>query len=235
LTKHGLAAVTEPTKNPTAILFDFDGVIVDSEALHHRAYELALAPHGLSTIPLEIYADRFSNRGVGLEYCATELPGLDVRAMKREKDRLFHELLEQEARLLPGVGEVVRQLAAVRPLALATGSHRRAVAFVLREFGLAEFFTAVIAREDYERDKPAPDAFLQACAALGQDPKSCLAVEDSYKGLCAARAAEIPCLVVPNAYTRAGDFRAAAAVLSSIEELTIEQAQEIHRGATAAG
>lgn len=218
---------TVAPRKPTAILFDFDGVIVDSEALHHRAYERALAPYGVTAIPLEIYADRFSNRGVGLEYCAEQIPGLDLRALKCEKDRLFREILESDARLLPGVTEILRELSEERPLAVATGSNRDAASFVLERFGLVGFFRALIAREDYHADKPAPDAFLRACRSLGAPPGACLAVEDSYKGLCSARAAGIPCVVVPNAYTRDGDFSGAAAVLSSIHELSAERVEAI--------
>ena len=163
-------------KNPTAILFDFDGVIVDSEFLHHRAYELALTPFGLSSIPFDIYADHFSNRGVGLEYCAEQIPGLDVARMKQEKDRWFRQLLETEARLLTGVESVLRSLSAERPLAIATGSSREVARSVLERFGLTTYFQRVIGREDYRRDKPAPDAFLCACAALGEDPARCLVV-----------------------------------------------------------
>jgi len=214
---------------PTAILFDLDGVIVDSESLHHRAYERALTPYGVSSIPLDAYADRFSNRGVGLEYCAERVPGLDLGALKRAKSRLFRELLETDARPLPGVHEVIRALAAARPLAVATGSGHDAAGYVLERFGLRDCFRAVIAREDYQRDKPEPDAFLRACDALGEPPASCLVVEDSYKGLRAARAARIPCVVVPNDYTRGADFSSAAAILSSIRELTLARAERIHR------
>lgn len=213
---------------PTAILFDFDGVIVDSESLHHRAYERALAPYGVDAIPLEIYADAFSNRGVGLEYCASRVPGLDVAELKRTKARVFREILESDARLLPGVKDTLRALAAKWPLAVATGSEHAAAALVLERFGLDGFFRAVIAREDYARDKPAPDAFLRACEVLHALPASCLIVEDSYKGLCAASAAGIPCVVVPNDYTRSGDFTGAAAILGSIRELSPDRVEEIH-------
>jgi len=220
-------------KNPTAILFDFDGVIVDSEALHHRAYELALAPYGLSSIPFDVYADRFSNRGVGLEYCTEQIPGLDVARMKQEKDRWFRQLLETEARLLPGVESVLRSLSVGRPLAIATGSSREAARSVLERFGLTACFRRVVGREDYRRDKPEPDAFLHACAELAEPPARCLVVEDSYKGLRAAFRAGIPCVVVPNAYTRGGNFALAAAILSSLEELTPTSAEAIHARAVA--
>jgi HAD superfamily hydrolase (TIGR01509 family) len=218
---------TATVKRPTAILFDFDGIIVDSESLHHRAYEIALAPHGVASIPVEVYADRFSNRGLGLEYCAQQVPGLDLRKLKRRKDRLFREILESEARLLPGVVEALGDLGERRPLALATGSNRDAVAHVLRRFELLGFFRVIVGREDYDLDKPAPDAFLRACESLGEAPASCLAVEDSFKGLRAARAAGIPCVVIPNDYTRNGNFEGAAAILSSLHELSAARAEAI--------
>jgi beta-phosphoglucomutase-like phosphatase (HAD superfamily) len=123
---------------------------------------------------------------------------------------------------------MLRSLSTSRPLALATGSSREAANSVLSRFGLAPCFARVIGREDYGRDKPEPDAFLRACETLGQDPARCLVVEDSYKGLRAASAAGIACVVVPNAYTRGGDFASAAAILSTLEELTPALAEAIH-------
>jgi beta-phosphoglucomutase len=219
--------MTSAAKSPAAILFDFDGVIVDSEALHHRAYEIALAPYGVASIPKDVYADRFSNRGVGLEYCAEQVPGIDVRALKRRKEELFVNLMREHARLLPAAAETVRALGAGGPLAVATGSLREVVASALRRFDLADAFREVITREDYDREKPEPDAFLRACERLGESPVDCLVIEDSYKGLCAAQAAGIACLVVPNDYTRAADFSGAAAVLPSLGALSRERASEI--------
>jgi len=218
-------------KSPAAILFDFDGVIVDSEALHHRAYEVALAPHGIPGIPKDVYADRFSNRGVGLDYCAELVPGLDRGALKERKEEVFRELLEKEATLLPGAAEAVRALAARGVVALATGSRRASVLKVVERFGFERSFAVVVTREDYALEKPAPDAFLRACELLGADPTRCLVVEDSYKGLAAARAARIACVVVPNDYTRAADFSGAAAILGSLAELTPARAEEIYGAA----
>lgn len=216
-------------KSLKAILFDFDGVIVDSEALHHRAYEATLAPYGVDEIPFEVYADQFSNRGTGLAYCAQRVPGIDVRALKLRKEALFVDMLRRDARLLPGAAETVRRFGRRYPLALATGSPREAATLVLRRFDLVDSFRVVVTREDYALEKPQPDAFLRACTMLQVEPSSCLVVEDSHKGLRAACAAGIPCVVVPNDYTRGGDFVTAAAVLGSICELSLERAESLHR------
>jgi HAD superfamily hydrolase (TIGR01509 family) len=213
-----------------AILFDFDGVIVDSESIHHRAYDIALEPFGAGPIPFATYADVFSNRSQGLEYIARSFPRVDVAAMKRRKDEIFFELLREGGRLLPGVVETLGQLEERWPLALATGSSREAAEMTLERHGLAARFQAVIGRQDYALEKPAPDAFLRACQALNVGPESCMAVEDSFKGLTAARTGGIRCVVVPNDYTRAGDFRGAAAVLGSLRELSVERAEAIHCG-----
>lgn len=215
-------------KSLKAILFDFDGVIVDSESLHHRAYEAALAPHGVDGIPFDVYADQFSNRGIGLDYCARRVPGIDVRALKLRKEEIFVDLLRRDVVLLPGAADTLRRLAGHCPLALATGSVREAASWVLRRFDLLDCFCVIVTREDYELEKPQPDAFLQACTSLRVDPASCLVVEDSQKGLRAAGAAGIPCVVVPNAYTRGGDFGQAVAVLDALSDLSPERAEELH-------
>ncbi len=106
---------------------------------------------------------------------------------------------------------------------------------MLRRFALLAFFRVIVGREDYALDKPAPDAFLRACESLGEAPAGCLAVEDSFKGLCAARAAGIPCVVIPNDYTRNGNFEGAAAILSSLHELSAARAEAILARATPDG
>lgn len=215
---------TEPATrtSPKAILFDLDGVIVDSEAVHHRAYELALQPFGVTGIPFETYAEHWSNRGRGLDYVARHYPGVDPTDLKRRKEAALLDLLRNDARLRPGAAIAVQRLAARWPLALATGSARAVAALVLDRFALREQFRVVVAREDYRLDKPAPDAFLKAAELVGVPPGECVVIEDSVKGLTAARAARMCCILVPNDYTRRGDFRDAQVVLDSMDELTAE-------------
>ena len=212
-------------RTPKAILFDLDGVIIDSEAIHHRAYEIALAPFGVDTIPFEIYAEHWSNRGEGLAYAARAW-GVDPARLKLEKEALFLDLLRREGDLRAGAKAAVSSLAARWPTALATGSERAAARHVLERFGLEACFRVVVGREDYQRDKLVPDAFLRAVVLLGVEARECVAIEDSWKGLAAARAARIPCIVVPNDYTRAAPFEGACLRLESMESLTPDVVEE---------
>ena len=203
---------------PKAILFDLDGVIVDSEPLHHRAFDRVFAEWGLPPIPFDLYADVFTSRGVGLEW-SVRTHGVDAEALQRRKQEIYGELLRSEARLCPGVAECVPGLARRFALAVATNSPRAEAEFVLERFALAAHYRAVVGREDYERPKPAPDPCLAAAARLGVRPEEAVVVEDASKGLAAALAASIRCVVVPNAYTQNGDLSGASARLQSLAEL----------------
>ncbi|MEA2624641.1 MAG: hypothetical protein QOD06_686 [Candidatus Binatota bacterium] len=210
------------TTRPAAILFDLDGVIVDSEPLHHRAFEQALE----RTIPFDLYAEVFTARGDGLEY-AQRTWGADRAALFARKQEFYRVLLHGEARLRPGAATAIAALAEVWPLGLATNSPRGEAEWVLDRFGLAEHFRAVVGREDYARGKPAPDPFLRVAALLGAPTCDCLVVEDAAKGVRSAIAAGTTCVVVPNDYTRGSDFSLAHAVLASFDELTPETVRRV--------
>lgn len=193
-------------------------MIVDSEALHHRAYDLALAELGKPAVPFPLYAEWFSSRGEGLAW-VERTHGIERRALRRRKQEIYGSLLASEARLREGAGPAIERLASEFRLAVATNSPRAEAEWVLERFALAGAFQAAVGREDYDRPKPAPDPFATALVRLGVAARDAVVVEDSYKGLCSAMAAGVPCIAVPNRYTRGGDFRGAARVLDTLEEL----------------
>ena len=209
------------------IIFDMDGVLIDSEELHFKAYTQVLARLG-ANVSREEYAREWIAAGRGPEYAvkAYSLP-LSPEELRALKGPVYHEILKAEACLMPGVIEALSRLRPRYPLALATNSNRADVGFVMERFQLQRFFKAVVTRECYALAKPEPDAFLAAAAALELPPSSCLVVEDSQRGIVAAHRAGAKCVAVPHAFTRDSDFSLAERVIADLDELTVELVEEL--------
>lgn len=206
-----------------AVLFDLDGVLVDSERLHYRAYSEVLAEFDVVVSP-EVYSYRFIELGTGHVW-ATEEFGLPIAAdeVKARKTTILHRLFDAEIELMPHAREAVEHLAASYPLAVATNSGRQTLDIVLDRFGLRDHFQALCPRETYDGGKPLPDAYLAAAAALDTPPAECVAVEDSGKGARAALAAGCRLVVVPHQLTESHDFTGAHARLRDLSELRADQ------------
>lgn len=205
----------------SAIIFDLDGVLIDSEGLQYQAYARVLRGFGVS-ITVEEYARYWIAAGQGPEYAVRtyDLP-IAAAQLRALKNPVYHELLRAQAALMPGALAALERLRPRFVLGVATNSNHADVAFIMDHFGLRRFFAGIITREEYVLPKPNPDAFLAAAAGLKTAPRSCVVVEDTYKGIVAAhRAGAVP-VAVPNSYTRDNDFTLAAAVLGSLDELTV--------------
>ncbi len=206
----------------TGVIFDLDGVLIDSEGLYYRAYSEVLKPYGVTVTQRE-YEEYWIARGIGPEYIA-EKHNLPVApaTLRQLRSPIFLQLLKTEATLMPHVQETLTRLSESFGLTVATNSNREHLDFVLRRFDLDRFFDHTVARQDYEKAKPEPDAFLVAVKKLGLGHKRCIVVEDSYRGVTAAARAGIACIAVPNAYTQNNDLSQAALVLSNLGEVTPE-------------
>jgi len=204
------------------VIFDMDGVLIDSEGLQYKAYSKVLERYGV-TVSVEEYAEHWIAAGRGPEY-AVRTYGLPMAPdeLRAIRSPVYHEILREEVTLMPGVTPALARLQPHFALAIATNSIRQDAAFVVEHFGLGEFFTAVVSREDYTRAKPEPDAFVTAAARLAVPPSACLVVEDAYKGVVAAHRAGAGVIAVPNEFTRGNDFSLAAVVLDSLDELSVE-------------
>jgi beta-phosphoglucomutase len=202
------------------VIFDLDGVIVDSEGLQYEAYRRVLAGLGVEVGEAE-YAREWIANGRGPEY-AVRAYGLSISPdeLRDRKNPVYHELLRDRASLMPGATGAIERLGRDFPLAVATNSNRPDTDFVLERFALRAHFAAVVTRESYAEAKPAPDAFCTAAAALGRSPGRCLVIEDAYKGVLAASRAGCSCIAVPNRFTAGNDFRLATRVVESLAEVT---------------
>ncbi len=208
------------------VVFDLDGVLLDSEALHYRAYNTVLARYGVS-VGRQEYAEHWICAGHGPEYAVERyrLP-LSPAELRAAKAPLYRELLLREARLMPGARKALEGLAAVAKLGLATNSAREDVDYIVERFELRPFFSALVAREDYPRAKPAPDAYRVALERLGLAPAEVLVVEDSPRGVRAARANGLAVVAIPNEFTRLCSFPPNVAFLAHLDQLTADRFEE---------
>lgn len=198
-------STSEPSALVRAIVFDLDGLLVDSEPVQIAAWEEFLGEFGLR-LDAALLGEMFGLRiwdSARLLIERLALP-LTVDEVVDRRDARFFDALEIEGKLhaMPGAVELVRALR-VRgvPLGLATSGHRRYVDVVLERLGLTGCFAAEVTGGEVARGKPAPDIYLAAARALGLPSATCLALEDAPLGIASAKAAGMRCLAVPNEMT----------------------------------
>ncbi len=197
-----------------AILFDFDGVLADSEPLHLEMFQKVLQEEGIS-LSREDYYQKYlglDDRGcfsqvfkdVGRAMVASKLPDLI-----RRKNRVFLDHVRGRPFLMPGAAEAVRQMKDRHFLTVVSGALRSEILAILEGAGLEKAFQVIVAAEDVAQGKPHPEGFLTAIRLLNRDfvtpaeillPGECLAIEDSPWGVEAAKAAGVKCLAVATSY-----------------------------------
>jgi HAD superfamily hydrolase (TIGR01509 family) len=206
-----------------AVVFDLDGVLLDSEQVWDQVREQLVQERG----------------GRWHEQAQTEMMGMSsVEWSRYMHDKLgvpdppeeisaevvqrLEEVYRKRLPLIDGAPEAVERLAARWPLGLASSSNRELIDLVLELSGLARFFRVTVSSEEVPRGKPAPDVYLEAARGLGVAPERCAAVEDSRNGIRAAKAAGMRVIAIPNPHFPPGDESLALAdvTLNSLAELT---------------
>ena len=209
-----------------AVVFDFDGVLADSEGLHYAAFRDVLSDHGW-TLSERDYYDRylgFDDAALVSEF--TRDHGLALAApaqaaIVRKKVDFFQERLATAAVLYPGAPAAVARLGAHYRLGIASGSLAVEIRTVLDSAGLREAFAVIVGADDVTRTKPAPDPYLAAVRALGVAPSAAVAIEDSRWGLESARAAGLRTIALTTSYAAAALDRADL-VLGSLDDITVD-------------
>lgn len=215
-----------------AIIFDFDGVIADTEPLHFAALRQVLAGIDISLTEQEYYTDYlgFDDRGCFLAAMQSHRrqpsPALLGELMGR-KAQAYLSAVREHLAIFPGVRELVHDAAARYPLAIASGALRNEIELILEEAGLRKAFLHITSAEDVTRGKPAPEPFLHAMSALNRQPSQsaltpddCLVIEDSLPGIRAARAAGMKVLAVANTHT-VQDLGEADAITHSLADTNL--------------
>jgi HAD superfamily hydrolase (TIGR01509 family) len=205
-----------------AVVFDLDGVLADTERLQWQAYRSVLLELGVD-VGLEEYRTEWIRKGYGPEYaCRTYRLPITPDELRARKAPAYLALIRRGVEPVAGAREAVARLKATHRLALATNTGRDDTRFVLEHLGVRALLDAVVAREDYVRPKPEPDAYLAAAAALGVAPGECAVVEDTERGARAGRAAGMRVIALPSDLTFDNDFTGCVRRLAHLDELTAE-------------
>lgn len=207
------------------VVFDMDGVIIDSEGHHFLSHQKALAEFGIN-IDKPFYIDHGISIEVALFYSKAfnkeKLPAKLIEKIFRRKTKIYNKLQREEGiiPIKPAINLIRIFCEKKIPLALASTVCREEVNSNLQHLGIGQFFSALVAGDDFMlRKKPFPDIYLKAAELLGISPRDCIAVEDSGNGAAAAVRAGMTCLVVPNDYTKGHTFAKESFVFDSFPEL----------------
>jgi len=195
-----------------AVIFDFDGIIVDTEPLHYRAFQEILVPLGLGyswADYLRLYIgfdDRDAFRNT-FRSAGRALKDLELQELVREKGAAFQRIIAAGVEPYPGVVELVRTIAGKLPLALCSGALPSDIEPILKQLGIAGLFEVIVTAADVQASKPDPESYTLAVATLdtvhpGQECMAgrCLAIEDTPAGIASAKGAGLKVLAVTNSY-----------------------------------
>jgi HAD superfamily hydrolase (TIGR01509 family) len=220
-----------------AIVLDFDGVVVNSEPLHLRAFQEVLGLEGQALSAQEYYDVYVGLDDVGMFNAFAERRGLPggaawVRQMVASKAARMQVLLAEGSPLFAGAADRIRELAAAVPVAIASGALRQEILHALDAAGLTSAFSVIVAAGETPRGKPAPDPYARAVELLGQqtaramDPSQVVAVEDTIQGLASARDAGLRTVAVTTTYPPSA-LAEADAVVSSLREVSIQLLERV--------
>jgi beta-phosphoglucomutase len=217
-----------------AIIFDFDGVIADSEPIHFAVFQRVLGDKGFYLSQEEYYADYlgYDDKGCFAAFLAAHghpVTQETIDDLVRQKAAAYFDYIKERSVIFPGVCDLIHQAAMEHPLAVCSGALRHEIEFILEQAGIRKAFEHITSAEDVIHGKPNPEGFLHALAALNAQgsgrfmtPGDCLVIEDSLPGIRGAHAAGMKVLAVANTH-RVEELQEADAVTSSLADVVLPE------------
>jgi putative hydrolase of the HAD superfamily len=216
---------------PAAVIFDFDGIVLDSETpeyeSHRRIYERCGA-----TLTIDEWCGVIGTWSEGhderwiMQLAARSASAPSREAYHAERRLTFEEIVPREP--MRGIRDLLGRLADARiPVAIASSAPARWVGPAVESIGLTQAFRAIVTGDTVTNRKPAPDVYLEAARRLGADPEKSIAIEDSEPGIAAARAAGMAVIAIPHWLTAAHDLSGADLTVAHAGELTVERLEAL--------
>ena len=221
-----------------AVIFDFNGVLIDDEPVHLEMFQKVLKDEGLSLDAKDYYEHYlgFDDRGCFKAYYKRAghiLSNTTLVELVQRKARYYRESIENRMVVFPGVKQLIPELSAQIPLAIASGALRSEIELILEKINLRNHFQGIVAAEDVNEGKPNPEIYNKALDLLNQAakdgsivPSDCLAIEDSREGIRAAHGARLKCLTITNSHSE-NELSDADCVVQSLEHINFNFLQNI--------
>ncbi len=221
-----------------AIIFDFDGVITDSEILHLRAFNRVLAQHGVEISTKDYYKEYLGYTDIDcftllIQKGRLKIDEQQIENLIKQKNQVFEELAKTDGQIIEGVRDFLQMLKGNNiPMAICSGALRAEIELILEKAKLRDFFEVIVSAEQVKRGKPNPEGFLLVLKKLNQGQEQhikagqCIAIEDSHWGLKAAKAAGMHTVAVTNSYD-AEQLVTAEKIVARLSELSINDLQDM--------
>lgn len=209
------------TLNPVikAIVFDLDGLLVDTERLFFSAMKKSLKEFGINLKKIEYINMDLQNGTSVLEHFQSIGKISSIKNVQKKIYHNYFHLLKSDLKPIPGAPEAVRRLSDKFTLGIASSSKKLYIKYILKHLKLGKYFQEIVSRESTNNLKPDPECLLLLLKKFNLQPKECVLIEDSLRGLKAAKAIGMPCIIIPNIYTKNFTYSDADVVLSSIRLL----------------
>jgi beta-phosphoglucomutase len=221
-----------------AVIFDFDGVITDSEILHFRAFNRVLAPFGAEITMRDYYKTYLGLTDIDCFNLLIREGHLKADTQKieelvKQKNQIFNELAKTEGKIIEGVQGFLKMLRQNNiPMAICSGALLAEIELILEDARLRHFFETIVSAEQVRKGKPSPDGFLLTLRKLNKGRQTpitaaqCVVIEDSHWGLQAAKAAGMHTVAVTNSYD-AQQLSMAEKIVAHLSELSISDLQQL--------
>lgn len=221
-----------------AVIFDFDGVIADSEVVHFRTFNKVLAPYGIEISMKDYYKNYLGLSDFDLFTLFAgqgrlPLDGKGIENLIKQKNHLFEDLIKNEGQMIEGVRDFLGMLRENDiPMAICSGALLSEIELILQQAKVRPFFETIVSAEQVKKGKPHPEGFLLALEKINQSKQhpvlanQCIVIEDSHWGLEAAKAASMHTVAVTNSYD-AAELSSAEKVVANLSELNMPDLQQL--------
>jgi putative hydrolase of the HAD superfamily len=211
----------------SAVLCDLDGLLIDSEGLHYEAYKVMLKEYGID-LSVDMFVESWlGGKQYGTRYYlqkAGVMSEEELDRARRKKADLYCEMSKGKVKFMPGAEDFLKRVkeAGIK-CAVGTGGYKKEYTFAANEVGLFDYAQAFVGGDEVDRNKPAPDIFLEAARQLDEEPSNCVVFENSDIGMNAGLSANMRCIVIPSEYTTQQNFEGATQQFQHMDEVDLSQ------------